>query len=193
MGGRCPHPRDQRSSVPGGDRQHCGACGKDFTPRGVTRHGTYRGYCRHSKNKSGEWCWPPCGPCAAAARQWRTEYEERPEAKVARHRRSAARMAALERMRKSSPGTYMAFYKQEMDRRGGGRAPYRTSVPVWDDIIARLVKEALGMDEHTAAERARSRLATTREREVMRQVARLRVVMEALRDEAKRKGGETWT
>ncbi len=181
--GRCRHPKDQLTKV--GDRHvTCGACGSSFVPRGSRiSHGSYEGYGRHQAKRTGRWPWPPCEKCAEAARLYRLEYDRQPEPKRRRQRRETARRRALERLRQTFPSAYFTFYERELkaiDSQVSARTRrwQEKQVPAWDDIIARLVKEALGADELSLAERVRGRLATPHEREVMRLVSRLRVLLE---------------
>jgi hypothetical protein len=177
---RCPHPKDQLTPVEGSERVTCGRCNRTFLPRtGKTPHGTYRGYCRHQQLKSGEWGWPipeECG-CRQAQVVWRTEYHHREDVMAIRRTRHAARQKALDQLRVLYPGVYAQLYTADLERRGGRVVRQHHETPVWDDILARLVKEALGRDEYTVAERIRAKLADPREREVMRQVSRLRMLL----------------
>ncbi len=171
---------------PAGDglRARCQDCGRVFLPRGApVEHGTYRGYSRHSKKRAGQWSWPPCSPCAEAGRQWRKEYEERPGTQKGRRRRNAARSEALVRLRRRYPGEYAALYVEELRLRGG-EVVRREEVPVWDGILARLVKAATGYDEARAAVRVREGRAGPAEIEVIRQVSRLRALLAGITREA---------
>lgn len=87
-------------------------------------------------------------------------------------------MEALTRLRRMYPGQYARLYREEVRWREGGVT--RPRVPAWEDILAGLVKAALDIDEDTAVMRLREGWATHREREVMRQLRRVREVMEQL-------------
>lgn len=182
---RCPHPQAQRTPVAEADLgtygyMDCGKCGARFLPRGTaTRHGTYRGYARHGKARKGEWGWPigNCG-CREAGKSWRQAYAQRPAAQEATRKRGRARLAALYRLRKMHPGEYNAIYTEEVLKAGGNAQP--PPVPQWDIIFARLVQSATGRREAEVADRLRHGLASRQETEVMRQVSRLRTVMDAL-------------
>lgn len=176
----CAHPAELREAVNVRDGKYrCRQCGKVYVPRGArVYHGTYRGYSKHHRVRNYLWPWPipeDCG-CLQAAREFRRAVAERPQNKAAIAMRSAARKNALQRLGRCFPGIYAQFYTQEMARREPSGALLE-HVPDWDDVIARLVKEALGKDEATVIERVRSRIATGQEREVMRQVTRLRVIL----------------
>ncbi len=195
--GRCRHPKDQLTKVSGDRHVSCGACGSSFVPRGSrVKHGTYEGYGRHQAKRARGWSWPPCEKCAEAARMYRLEYDRQPEPKRRRQRRETARRRALERLRMSFPGSYFTLYEQELealDSQVSDRTRYwlERQAPAWDDIVARLVKEALGADEPSVTEKVRGRLATQHEREVMRLVTRLRVLLEGYSAAAKAKPGHS--
>jgi hypothetical protein len=89
-------------------------------------------------------------------------------------------MAALERMRMEYPAVFAAAYRAELERRDLREVRQHYEVPVWDDIVARLVKAALGRDEASAESRVRLRIAGRDEAEVIRQVRRIRVLLGSL-------------
>lgn len=179
----CRHPAELREAQDDGLRVRCGHCGRVFVPAGApVEHGTYRGYSRHKLRQRGEWAWPPgdgCG-CAAAAAAWRREYETRPGTADSRRRRGRARMQAMERLRRVYPGHYARLYTEELEAAGGQVVRQEYEIPLWDDIIARLVKDALGVDEAAAADLVRLGRAGSRERAVLRHTARLRALLRYL-------------
>jgi hypothetical protein len=159
----------------------CAACGAVFFRRDLDtiEHGTYDGYCKHKRERFGDWDWPACDPCKDALREYTREYGGRDHAISSRRRRSSARFAAHARIARLYPGLYHRLYVEELDKRS--LAPVLPpQVPLWDDMLARLVKEALGADEDSVNDRLLLPGASHREREVMRQVRRLRLVLEQL-------------
>lgn len=176
---KCWHRNKEK--VPKTDKVKCLDCSKVYTPKDApVRHGTYRGYAKHLRERKGRWPWPAleeCG-CMQAGRDFRKHQANLPENKRNRAVREAARKRALSRIRMTFPGLFAAIYSQEM---GADRPTVHAQahVPMWDDLMARLLKEATGRDETELAERVRSRMATPREREVMRLATRLRVLFSA--------------
>jgi hypothetical protein len=165
-----------------GDRRfYCEDCRREFTPRGLpVRHGTVEGYNCHIRKRSGQWGWPACPKCSQAKLEWRREYDSRPESVRSRKVRTAARAAALERLRRQYPGAYSAAYREELEARGGEVVRQQYEVPVWEDIITRLVMAVTGLPEAEAEERSHPPYRSTlEEREVMSQVHRLRVLLAA--------------
>lgn len=174
---RCEHKNRKPAD---GYKVQCTDCGHVFLPRNhPIDHGTYAGYNRHIRRKSGEWCFPPgnCG-CGEAAREWRQEYNNRKSSVASRKMRGGARFRALQRLRKVYPGAYSALYIEELARAGNFSKRSRHEIPVWDDVIARLVKVATGYDEHDLASRVGANWASRQEREVFRQLQRLRLILE---------------
>jgi hypothetical protein len=160
-------------------------CDSVFVPRGAKiSHGSYRGYNRHSSKRTGQWAWPPCPSCRQAALEWRRENEAKPDVRKTRRRRNAARSEALARLRRQYPGAYAAAYLEELHLRGGEGSRQKFQVPVWDGIIARLVKAATGDDEERVATRIRQGIASPAEIEVARQVGRLRALVVSLTRES---------
>jgi hypothetical protein len=88
-------------------------------------------------------------------------------------------MAAFVRMRRQYPGAYLEAYRQELDRFSLKEVIQHYMVPAWDDILARLVKAAVGRDEASVESRIRMRTASREEAEVIREVRRLRVILAA--------------
>ena len=173
----CRHPHAFREAC-GRGWQFCTRCGKKFRP--AAKHGTASGYGRHQREREGEWAWPvpqDCG-CRAAVRAKRREFNREPARNEAKNRRARSRMEALARLRRMYPGQYARFYQEEVRRRESREG--RAKIPVWEDILAALVKAALDSDEDAVAVRLREGWATQREREVMRQLRRVRQVMEQL-------------
>lgn len=174
---KCSH--QDRKEVPGvARRMYCLTCEREFTPRGLPiRHGTVEGFQKHRRIRNGRWAWPACEKCKAANAQWQRDYNLRPEAIKARRVRAAARVAALAQLRKQYPAAYAAAYVREMERRDSKVVRQQHEVFAWDDVVARLVKAATGMDEATAENRLRMHVSGREEREVMREVRRLRVML----------------
>ena len=176
---RCPHRN--RTDAGDGEKVRCLNCGRVFVPRSASpKHGTYRGYSRHSRKRAGEWCWPPCRKCAEAGTQYRQAYALTSRAREDRHRRNAASMAASARLRRQYPGEYALAYADELRLRGGEEVLQHHEVPAWDDVTARLVKAATGYEEALAVARVREGRATRPESEVIRLASRLRTLFRAV-------------
>ncbi len=176
MARRCPHP--DRAWV--GDRtMHCGACGKDFIPRGLPiKHGTIEGYNKHVRVHSGQWSVPACEKCMEAKRVWRREYDARPEAVRSRKIRTMARAAALEQLRRQYPAAYAVAYCRELEKRGGREVLQHYQVPDWEDILAKLIMAVTGRAEADAEEMSHAPYRVPAdERETMLAVRRLRVIL----------------
>lgn len=183
---KCPHPDDARTAVAGTDgKVSCGECGRVFTPKSArTRHGTYRGYGKHRYQHSGRWPWPPlpeCG-CQQAATAYRRGISARPVNVELRKQRGIARQRAHTRVKRAYPMAFAQFYREEMEAIGGAAPDVDAHVPAFDDVIARLVKEAIGIDEGSLVDKVKGRMATPREREVLRYVTRLRVLFSRAQD-----------
>lgn len=178
--GQCKHPKDQRTKIRNG-KVTCLVCQKTFTPPGQTsvRHGTYRGYDRHRRRREGQWCWPigdECG-CKQAGIDFQREQASRPENRQRTRKRGAARQRALAHLARTYPSVYATYYAEEM---AGTPAPFVAErIPDWDDLLRRLVKEAMGQDEATLAGKVQAKLASPQEATVMRLVRRLRVMLAA--------------
>jgi hypothetical protein len=171
----CPHT--EREMV---DERHwrCLACKQSFVPRGMPiRHGTVEGYNKHKRVHKGRWPLLACERCVVANREWHQEYSARPEVAKLRRIRGSARMAALERVRKAYPAAFSAAYREELEKRDLREVRQHYEIPVWDDVLARLVKAATGRDEASVESRIRLRTASPEEAEVIRQVRRLRVIL----------------
>lgn len=179
----CAHPREQREAVHGrgqGGKVRCGACGKVFTPRGApVVHGTYRGYAKHRRLRDGgAWAYPPareCG-CLEAGTEYRRQNSKKPANEKLRKQRGMARQRALSRLRQSYPYLYAEFYAREIHSING-EAELEPRIPVWDDLVRRLVKETMGKDEAALCDALRTRTATAHERECMRLVGRIRIML----------------
>jgi hypothetical protein len=181
----CKHPAGKRRPGPDAEHLRCTACGRVFRPRGApVRHGTYLGYSKHERLRDGEWSWPACGPCQQAIVSWRDEYAHQPAVVKRRRVRTAARAAALGRLSRVFPGPYTVVYLEELERRSGGGVAVSRELPMWDDVIGHLVRAATGRDEWTMAALVRRGAATDRETGIMRQVARLRLLLARMTWEA---------
>lgn len=182
---KCVHPAAARSKKPGG-KVSCDECGRTFTPRNSSvRHGTYRGYGKHRYQANGAWMWPITGECGCreAGKAYRQELANRPVNAALRKARGKARQRAFTRMRGAYPSIYAQFYREEIEadnNEGGLGVVAVTLIPPFDDVMARLVKEALGIDEHTLVSKVKGRIATPRERDILRYVTRLRVLFSNL-------------
>jgi hypothetical protein len=113
-------------------------------------------------------------------RDKRSELTAEPGRHAAKNRRAQARVEAMTRLRRMYPGMYARFYREEVAGRGGGAIREGRIVPAWEDVISLLVRAALDTDEAAAEKRVREGWASQREREVMRQVRRVREVLEQL-------------
>lgn len=91
--------------------------------------------------------------------------------------RNAARMAAGVRLRRLYPGEFLAAYSAELRLRGLEEVRQHYQVPVWEDIIVRLVKAATGRDEASLASAVRQGRAVQTEAEILRMVSRLRALL----------------
>jgi hypothetical protein len=179
----CRHAKN-RTKLPGG-KVHCGDCGKTFSsPKAKFRHGTNRGYQKHKRQRSGDWGWPlaagTCG-CREANQEYNRKIREIPENVELRHLRDSARQAALLQLRRQFPSEFQRHYVAEMIQRSGGRAADVTGdsvpVPLWDDLMAQLLKAALELDEASLHTKLRGGWATVRERTVLRLAGRLRFLL----------------
>lgn len=185
--GMCQHKdKEQRRKLPHG-MVKCLKCGKELKDvHYKVRHGTYRGYNKHRYEAAGRWPWPipgddPCG-CREAGTEANKDKHKTPKNREMQSQRASARSAALMHLKRAFPALYMKLYAEALEKsRGRAPAPYAPAreFPLWDDLLARLVKEAMGRDELDLAERVRGRLASRQEVEVHRLVARLRVLLAA--------------
>lgn len=176
----CTHKNRKSSEEPG--KVTCLDCHRSFVPRSsLIRHGTYEGYNKHQRVRSGAWAWPACPKCNEAARVWRSEYAHRPQAQAAQRLRHSARAAALARLRRMYPADFQAGLAAEDAARG--IKSRKRSVPVlWEPVMHQLLK-ALGVDHNDLARSVAGGWATSREREVSRLVRQLRQLhAEAERD-----------
>jgi hypothetical protein len=179
----CRHTGDERKKLPDG-KIHCLACGKVFTsPKAPARHGTERGFRKHRRDRTARWPWPAelgtCG-CKEASLEYGRTVRAIPENAALRHQRDAARQAALLRLRRQFPSEYQRHYSDEMLRRSDGTIASSgdaVPLPLWDDLMAQLVKSLLGRDEHEVLTRVRGGWSTQREKTAIRLIARLRAIL----------------
>jgi hypothetical protein len=184
----CKHKEREKL---GGGRVHCFTCGKTFTsPAAKVFHGTVRGYHKHKRDRSATWCWPsPAGTCGCreAYREHNQQVRKKPESVAARHIRDSSRQAAMLNLRRQFPAEYQRFYMAEVTARTGqpcsGDA---VPLPVWDDLVAQLVKAAVGSDEHEVLIRVREGWASPSEKNVMRITSRLRALLALAHSDQKR-------
>lgn len=181
----CKHPRQHREDR-GFGWIKCHRCQKSF--RKVVKHGTFAGYNRHRERRDTYWPWPVaaledggCG-CQEAATEARRELRSRPENISAHRLRDRARMDALLQLRRAYPGDFLRAYREGLQRRALPFAEMqaRRMMPAWDEIVGSLIKAAMENDEATIADRVREGWASPKEREVMRQARRLRMLLGAL-------------
>lgn len=183
--GVCRHKGGRTELNDNTNRVRCDQCSVVFLPyarRPRVRHGTYSGYNKHRRLREaeGQWCWPPCEACAVGAKKWRAAHVPSAAAEKMRRSRQRAHARAILRMQRAFPQLYNSLYTEELKLEEGNKVPRfgpDVSMAVWDDVLRRLVKAATGMDEATLISRARGRIASGNEREVVRALLRLRTIL----------------